>query len=292
MAFDDPNMLQLELQAQAVSYSNIASGTAITWNVLTTIPQQIQFLRRADRWTIRIGYVIIRYLPWLLQLGLIPENLNGTTGLHWTRDSCHVWSSVQAAMLQVIITVLDAIQLLRIYALFSRCLPLIYVLGVLFIGEIVLLSVVLGKSFIHSETNDSCFLTGLPRLMLAYEVAPLVFQVIMFILTLYKFLEACRDGWGDKPVVRMFITDGTWAFTTLLFMMLLNFVLSNMQHGPYAGICSAWILTVNSFVRCMPGDADSEEVVTMSKPEVELDTLPVSGLSLPVATFAESEGFE
>jgi hypothetical protein len=54
-----------------------------------------------------------------------------------------------------------------------------------------------------------------PRLVVIlvfYSAAFISFEYILFILTLIKFLDALRSGWGCTPVVFLHVRDGTWAF--------------------------------------------------------------------------------
>lgn len=43
----------------------------------------------------------------------------------------------------------------------------------------------------------------------------IIFQFFLFGLTLYKFIEAARLGWGDVPLIVLLVRDGTWAFFLL-----------------------------------------------------------------------------
>ncbi|KAA1467070.1 hypothetical protein DENSPDRAFT_832045 [Dentipellis sp. KUC8613] len=284
-----PSDVRLALQAQAVSYSDIASAAVITYDVITTVSDQIDFLQSIGRTYLRIGYVLVRYLPWLAQIGFLPLDVEGVNRPHWSSTDCRVWGGTQVSMMQFLITTVDAIQMLRIYVLFRRHTYLLFALYITYTAEVLIVCVILGISFHHTGVDQDCVVTRLPRLMMAYWLTPLIFQTILFVLTLCKFLAACRDGWAHKPVVRLFITDGIWAFMILFFSMLLNFVLSYTQHGPYAAISFRWLLTVLSFtgtrllnnprrVLCSSEpepEPETSQVASMPKPEaeVELDTL-------------------
>ena len=75
-------------------------------------------------------YLVARYLPWLVQLyvhttfvfyrvfeccsrALLAINVNGTTGLTFTFDQCAAWQVVQGILLQVIVTTVDVILVIR-----------------------------------------------------------------------------------------------------------------------------------------------------------------------------------
>lgn len=45
-----------------------------------------------------------------------------------------------------------------------------------------------------------------------FRIVSLVFETVLFALTLYKFGLAVQQGWGRRPVMKEFVTDGTWAY--------------------------------------------------------------------------------
>ena len=45
--------------------------------------------------------------------------------------------------------------------------------------------------------------------------AAILFQALLFTVTIYKFILAVRDGWGDVALIVLLIRDGTWAFCLL-----------------------------------------------------------------------------
>lgn len=143
----------------------------------------------------------------------------------------------------------------------------------LFVPEIVALSYILAVVTPKLTFNDDCFVTSSPPLFVAYwsvthayslgyhahghscRIISLVFETILFLLTLVKFLVAVKQGWGRRPVMREFVTDGTWAYMLIfgtctivsacgaachrcdLVTMLVNSMLYKLVHSPLAGIC-------------------------------------------------------
>ena len=50
---------------------------------------------------------------------------------------------------------------------------------------------------------------------MSYRGAPIAFQTVLFGLTVWKFFQAVRSGWGDVPILQLLVRDGTWAFFLL-----------------------------------------------------------------------------
>ncbi|KAI0058933.1 hypothetical protein BV25DRAFT_1840611 [Artomyces pyxidatus] len=192
-------------------------------------------------------YLGARYLPCITQLALLNINLNAVTGVEWSAGTCREWVYVQGVMLQLIVTAVDAVLLTRVRALYYDSKPLCAVLLALFVVEVIAL------------------------------IISLAFETLLFSLTLFKFAVAVRAGWGRRPVMKQFVTDGTWAFALIFLTMLVNALMFPLAHTPLAGICFTWLLSVLSIAgsrlllnpRRMLGDG--ETVDTMDVELTELD---------------------
>lgn len=65
----------------------------------------------------------------------------------------------------------------------------------------------------------------------------LAFETVLFVLTIVKFLDAVKQGWGKGPIMQQFVTDGTWAYTLIFLVMLVNMMLYKYVHSTLTGIC-------------------------------------------------------
>lgn len=81
--------------------------------------------------------------------------------------------------------------------------------------------------------SDDCFVTSSPPLFVVYwyvlaiwkiptaayrcfrRIVSLCFETLLFALTLFKFFSALKDGWGRRPVMKEFVSDGTWAYALI-----------------------------------------------------------------------------
>lgn len=64
---------------------------------------------------------------------------------------------------------------------------------------------------VECVTQD-CFPFPKPR------IASLTFETLLFLLTLVKFVDAMRQGWGRRSLMQQFIVDGTWVYTVIFSM--------------------------------------------------------------------------
>ncbi|GJE89045.1 hypothetical protein PsYK624_051350 [Phanerochaete sordida] len=231
----------------AVSYSEVASVALLTWDIIITLSEEVELIWE-KRWTpAKFMYLIARYMPWAFQIALLPLNIDGSTGIRFSFMACQRWMTVQAIVLQFIVTAVDVILIMRVYALYNRNLALLGVLSALFLAEVSALGYILAVITPELKFNHDCFVTASPPLFVAYWIVSLVFETVLFVLTLLKFAHAVRQGWGRRPVMRDFVSDGTWAYTLLFVTMLVNALLYKFVRSPLAGICFTWLLSVLSF---------------------------------------------
>ncbi|KAF8973079.1 hypothetical protein BDZ97DRAFT_650808 [Flammula alnicola] len=78
-------------------------------------------------------------------------------------------------------------------------------------------------------------------------ISPITFQTFLFSLTLYKFLQAIKDGWRNIPIVVLLMRDGTWAFFILLFLYVGEIGLYALANTAFTGILFGWLLSISSF---------------------------------------------
>ncbi|KAI0632598.1 hypothetical protein C8Q77DRAFT_1058926 [Trametes polyzona] len=248
--------------ARDLSYSEVACVTVLTWDVLIMLSEEVQLIWRRAWTPAKVMYFLARYVPWLLTpiyRALLAINVNGSTGLEYTSAQCAAWQVVQGVLLQVIVTTVDVILITRgkctpnlvpgLYALYSRSRILLGVLGTLFVAELSFLCYVLGVVTPRLTYDDECYVTSSPPIFQYYwcVIVSLIFETVLFALTIYRFAEAVHQGWGKGPVLQQFVTDGTWAYALIFIVMLVNMMLYKYVHSTLTGICYTWLLVVLSF---------------------------------------------
>jgi len=246
-AFASMPAAEVVAQTKSVSYSEVASVAVLTWDVLIGLSDEVELVWK-KQWTAAKGlYLLARYLPWLFQLALLAINSDGTTGLRFTTDQCEKWQVFQGVSLQVIVTTVDIVLIMRVYALYNRSRSLLIFMSLAFAAEIGYLIHNLVMVTPQLTFNDDCFVTSSPPLFIVYWIVSLSFETLLFVLTLIKFFLAVKDGWGRRPVMKGFMTDGTWAYALIFVTMVINSALYKSVHTPLAGICFTWLLSVLSF---------------------------------------------
>lgn len=126
---------------------------------------------------------------------------------------------------------------IAVYALYNKSRVLLGVLSTILLGEIAYLSYNLVRVTPQLGFSNDCFVTSSPSTFVVYwcvcllqtcsvhssyqrrRIVSLAFETLLFGMTLWKFFVAVKDGWGRRPIMREFVSDGTWAYA-LIFGML------------------------------------------------------------------------
>ncbi|OCH88132.1 hypothetical protein OBBRIDRAFT_109255 [Obba rivulosa] len=234
-------------KTQTVSYGDVAAVVMLTWDIIVTMSDEVEHIW-VKRWTaVKVMYLVSRYFPWTFQLALLTLSSNGSTGAFFTAEQCSKWVAMQAMMLQTIVTVVDIILIIRVYALYNKSRMLLTCIVILFAAEVTVLCYVLAEVVPKLRYNSTCFVISSPRLFIVYWITSLVFESILFLLVLGHFLLAVVHGWSQGRTVQQFISDGTWAYAVIFATMLVNAIFYDYVHSPLAGFYFTWLLSVLSF---------------------------------------------
>jgi hypothetical protein len=167
---------------------------------------------------------------------------------HYTESDCVKWYIFQEVGTQLLVAAVEFILIIRgmplldlrgpaanvdtlqVHALYDRNRRVTATLFALFLVENVVMIVTLIKVVPEVHFDAICTVIRSPSdliffaydyipfnpftiLTLAlYSVAFVSFETVLFVLTLFKFLVALRNGWGRTPVIYLLVRDGTWAF--------------------------------------------------------------------------------
>ncbi|OCH88131.1 hypothetical protein OBBRIDRAFT_836821 [Obba rivulosa] len=272
-------------RARSVSYSEVAAVVVLTGTLSSPLLMRSSTFGQGDghqqKRLARVNYRLKKSQ----RRALLAININGSTGLRFTPDQCRKWMTMQAVTLQIIVTTVDIILIIRVYALYNRSRALLACILVPFTGEVAALCCMLVVITPKLGFNAECFVVTSPHLFVAYWITSLVFETLLFMLTLVKFISAFRQGWGRGQLVQQFTADGTWAYALIFTTMLVNAMLYEYVHSPLAGICFTWLLSVLSFAGSrlvlIPRKRDaSDRTGTITVRDIELDILPPSPHSL------------
>ncbi|KAF9260937.1 hypothetical protein L218DRAFT_871312, partial [Marasmius fiardii PR-910] len=141
----------------------------------------------------------------------------------------------------------DFVLLSRIHALFHSHKTVQTLVYVCYVLEIAGLCIGLALTLPGIKFDEKCTVLGVPPNLLIYAGACVAFQTVLYALMLYQFLRGLKTSWGNIPIIKLLMRDGTWGFFLLFVSVTAYSSLYGLKNSAYAGVLYSWSLTAYSF---------------------------------------------
>ncbi|KAI3621284.1 hypothetical protein WG66_014527 [Moniliophthora roreri] len=242
-----PTPTEVAEGSQAVNRSSVAALAFLLYDICLTFEDEVD-LFWWRRWSfMKFNFFFIRYFPLLAQAPLLLVGSEVTKRFHFSSHDCFIWQVYQGVISILIIMSCDFILLARIHVLYFANPRIRKLVGTCYVLEIGVMCVGLGLTLPGIRFDEICVVIGVPTGLLFYGGAVIIFQTILFGLTLYKFITGVRAGWGNVPIVKLLMRDGTWAFFVLFIIIVAQSSLYGLENHAFAGILYSWTLTLYGF---------------------------------------------
>ncbi|EAU90799.1 hypothetical protein CC1G_09276 [Coprinopsis cinerea okayama7 len=196
-------------------------------------------------WTpVKFIYFFVRYFAVVLHITI---QFLGTPPFTFTERECYIWNVYQALASALLIASVDYILILRIFALYPRTRIVRIAVASLYAVEVITIAIGFGLSVPNLVYDEYCTVVDSPITFLVAAAAPIAFQAVLFGLTIWKFLKAVKAGWGDVPLVKLLMRDGTWAFFLLFVVFVAEALLYAFAPDAYTSVLYGWLNTAFAF---------------------------------------------
>ncbi|KAH9023637.1 hypothetical protein EDB84DRAFT_468732 [Lactarius hengduanensis] len=249
--------------------SAVAALAFLVWDILITLDQEVEAVwTKPNKFYTKWLFFFVRYFAVAMQMSVLsffsPSRsvifysfrlsallFVGTRmalSLHYTYSDCVKWYIFQEVGTQALIAAVEFILIVRVHALYDRSRIVTSILVLLFIAENIIMIVTLVRVVPEIGFDPICTVVHSPPRLLLFAVAFVSFETILFILTLFKFIVALRNGWGRTPVLYLLVRDGTWAFILIFVTLCVNagFYLA-AGDSPNSSIAFPWLLSIEAF---------------------------------------------
>ncbi|KLO09255.1 hypothetical protein SCHPADRAFT_573565 [Schizopora paradoxa] len=252
------------------TFIQTAALSWLAYDITLTFGDEVSFVWRR-KWTVpKILYISARYFGLVILIaqvavttytGPLPDNF------------CRRWLQFYSAGPIIIAFVVDALLVIRIYALYDRCRVMLSFLILLLIGQpvIVITTTIHALRTVQLYSKPSFLpfpgcLGSKPKemnLTLIGWIFTLVSQAIFFVLTLYKYIRSikdssrhdgvrrslfsiAKDSHDVSPLFSLFLRDGTANFFVIFASMMVNMIFTIRTQGPDQQFGIPWILATNA----------------------------------------------
>ncbi|KAG7087920.1 hypothetical protein E1B28_011968 [Marasmius oreades] len=242
-----PSAVETAAGAQAVNRSAVAALAFLFYDICLTFDEEVELFWPRNWTWMKFNFFFVRYVPLFVQIPLLFVGTELTPQFHFTSHDCFIWQVYQAVASICIIMSCDFVLLSRIYALYFAKKHIQRLVYICYVLEISGMCVGLGLALPGVKFDERCTVLLVPPGLLIYAGASIAFQALLFALTLYQFLSGLRMGWGNVPIVKLLMRDGTWAFFLLFIELVAEASLYGLKNHAFAGVLYSWLLTVYSF---------------------------------------------
>ncbi|KAF8466810.1 hypothetical protein DFH94DRAFT_600929, partial [Russula ochroleuca] len=227
----------------------VAALSFLVWDVLITLDQEVDAIwSRTNTSYSKWLFFFVRYFAVAMQISLLFVGTELSIGFHYTDSDCVKWYIYQEVGTQLLIAAVESVLIVRVHALYDRNLSVTVPLVVLFVLENISMIVTLVIVIPGVHFDATCTVIRSPPTLLIFAAAFVLFETVLFVLTLIKFLVALRGGWGRTPVVFLLVRDGTWAFILIFVTLCINagFYIGE-GNSAISAIAFPWLLSIESF---------------------------------------------
>lgn len=230
------------------SSSSIATIAFLLWDICITVDQEVELIWSQPFSFANVLYLIVRYLPIVLQISILPIGSTEPEGLTFSHRECLIWQLYQLVATMLLFMAVEYILLLRVDALYGGYRPIRWIIRCLYFVEVTCMIVGISVSAHGFLFDARCGVTDTPSTAVIFGVVTPVFQTLLFVLTFYKFAQAVKQGWGRTRLAGLLMRDGTWAFFVIEALLAANGILNFVTDYPYSSLMFCWLLSGFSFV--------------------------------------------
>jgi len=207
-----------------------------------------------------------------------------TNVVHPSSSNCVGWVAWENISGQILLSCVDVLLIIRVYALYGKNKVLLAILIVFLLCEAAAMTAIIGISIPRTDiiinpfpSNlhvPSCLTLSAPPFSANYWIPGLTFQSILFLFVAIKFVQTrWNAGTDSPPILTVLARDGTWVFAImfgiLLWMFLSSSTKSILERWVYSvlGICgSRLVLNLRSAAladKNWPYDVGTVEMLTV-----------------------------
>ncbi|KAJ3536833.1 hypothetical protein NMY22_g5861 [Coprinellus aureogranulatus] len=267
------------LGTRIVGYSYASAIAFLIYDILLTLPDEVQFVWPMRPSFTKAAFFFIRYFPPLL--GLSTQFYGAPLPNQYSDRACYVWNVYQGLGLILTIVAVDYILILRVFAMYPRNTPIRATTALLYASEIVTMSVGFGIGIPQLRFDDRCVTHDSPPIVMVASGFPILYQAFLFVATAVRFYFSLKAGWGNIPILHLLMRDGTWAFVVLFAVLVTEALLYSVDVDAYTGFLYGWANTAFSIcgyriiINMNKLNRSSNQPIVSTSPEIQFTSVDV-----------------
>ncbi|KAJ7594863.1 hypothetical protein C8J56DRAFT_927805 [Mycena floridula] len=264
-----------QLLVKVISYHSAAALVFLIYDIALTLDDEIACIwSKPNTAWIKWTFIFLRYFSLFAQVITRVIQFNIVTS-SLESQMFQIWFQGEVVVIHTLMIAVEAVLMVRVYALYSRNRWVKYTFITLVAAETIATVVGIVQTIPH-DFMDEFIVLRIPTSFTYFGIAAAVSELTIIILTLVQYRVASRAGWSEAPIVTLMMRDGTAAFI-LLFMQCVVTIINIMKDSPFATVGYVWFMSAISSAGCriiinmerLPIDREIE-----TEPSFQLTTFP------------------
>ncbi|KAI0369353.1 hypothetical protein BV20DRAFT_1122220 [Pilatotrama ljubarskyi] len=221
-------------QAQGAARSAGAALAMLTWDILTTLDDEVKLIWPSE-WTLpKALYLLVRYYSLVT---LTVQNIRIAV-------PCVPWLIFQIVSTFMVEAAVQVIIILRVYAVYANQPKILRIMLFGFGIQVAIMAISLGLSVSKVRASWDCMAADLPTEMVLYSTASIVYEAFLFGLMMYGVIRSAKYGFSDTTLLNTLVRDGAVAFTAIFSVMLMNTILFTLAPSTLVTLGFPWLLAI------------------------------------------------
>ncbi|RDB29047.1 hypothetical protein Hypma_015149 [Hypsizygus marmoreus] len=195
-------------------------------------------------------YVAIRIISFGSQMISTGITLRLTREGTPTLRHCRAIAGFQGVSSVLLMMAVQTILILRVQALYFEKKNLKLLLRGLFAAEILIVLTIFAIAMPGIKFGIYCVITSFPATATGFFIIPVLFEFLLFVMTMAKFYRAVRDGWGQEDFISRFLRDGIWAFALPFTILTANTFCLALLDSAISSVAFSWAIAIPGFASC------------------------------------------
>ncbi|KII83072.1 hypothetical protein PLICRDRAFT_180764 [Plicaturopsis crispa FD-325 SS-3] len=236
---------------QSLHYSFVGALALLTWDIFITFDVEVEWIWRiSNRAVIKWVFLFIRYfsLAFLIAIRVMVYPIEEHTPQ--SGEMCAPAYSAEFIALRVLQMAVEYVLMLRAYVIYERDIRIALALIALAAMEVTVIIYCLATSLPEVEISPICMILHESFRVVYIGVATMFSQFVILGLSLWKYSQALRRGWGRVPLMTILIRDGALSFIAITGMCIVITVVSfTVNYTISAAVC-AWLFAILAVAGC------------------------------------------
>ncbi|KDQ53247.1 hypothetical protein JAAARDRAFT_39629 [Jaapia argillacea MUCL 33604] len=251
---DSSDLVKAILETQQVNYCSLSSLAFLIWDVCITFGDEVNYIwRQSNRSPTKWLFLFTRYVSLVGQIIRFLRSLGFFLTPPLPRSTCLPWFTVTNLWGGLLITAVELIFGIRVYALYQSSRWIRNLLLFIFAGNFLFLIITLAVMIPKLQYSANCFpLTNADssKFLRIWTVIPVSVQTVLMLLTLIKAIPSIRRSIRKTPLILVVARDGTWAYILISVFILYDGIFFNFLSQLPRSLILSWFMTVLSFSSC------------------------------------------